>query len=90
MLRGPPSQDSVLQGSGTLKRGRSPALPGLDLGKALFAGRRARASVPAAASLAADEEPAGAGVPAAESSGVFAGLRFVFWVGKFSSTLRAG
>ena len=94
VLRGPLSRDGVLQGSGSLKRGRSPASPDLDLGEALVAGRRKRASLPSTASLAADEEPTGnrdpAGDPADQRPGVFAGLRFVFWVDRFSSKLRAG
>ena len=90
VLRGPLSQDGVPQGSGILKRGRSPASPDLDLGEGLVAGGRKRASLPLAASLAAAEEPAGNGNPAAQRPGVFAGLRFVFWVDRFSSKLRAG
>ena len=84
------SHNAVLQGKGSLKRGRSPASPDLDLGDALVAGRCRRASLPADASLAVCEEPRGAEGPAAESPGVFAGLRFVFWVDRFSSKLRAG
>ena len=89
VLSGPLSRD-VPQGNGSLKRGRTPASPDLDLGEALVAGRHKRASLPLAASLAADEEPAGDGYPAAQRPGVFAGLRFVFWVDRFSSKLRAG
>lgn len=87
-LRGPSSQDGVLQGNSNLKRGRSLASPDLDLGEALIDGRRKRATLPATASLAAGKDPAGAGDPAIDL-GVFNGLRLVFWVDKFSSKLRA-